>query len=439
MACSSNWWRAPVYFTVSVLLAFLAISTALRSLPRGNSLPTKTTIAPLLLDASSALRKSGFNIIATLLQITPEIFISSPHSTIFAIPDSSIANASHTSWLLKHLFQYHASPLQLSMKDLLKKHRGSCFPTLFHGKNVALTKVDEKERVVEINHVLVSHPDIFLNGPLTIHGVLGPFTSMDPRYVNQGWDHIQAPICDSNLSLVSEATDTKNVVEWTHVIRLLSSKGFVSFAIGLNSVLDGILYDEMKLNSVTVFAPPEFSFVASASSLLEKIGWDHIQAPICDSNLSLVSEAIATKNVVEWTHVIRLLSSKGFVSFAIGLNSVLDGILDDKMKLNSVTVFAPPEFSFVASASSLLEKIVRFHILPRKLTYMELASLPANATLCTLAPDHDLEISKAVNITQELMINQVKIVAPNMFESKKFVIHGISQAFKLGELPNTSR
>ncbi|MBA0556814.1 hypothetical protein Goshw_007485 [Gossypium schwendimanii] len=353
MACSSNWWRAPVYFTVSVLLAFLAISTALRSLPRDNSLPTKTTIAPLLLDASSALRKSGFNIIATLLQITPEIFISSPHSTIFAIPDSSIANASHTSWLLKHLFQYHASPLQLSMKDLLKKHRGSCFPTLFHGKNVALTKVDEKERVVEINHVLVSHPDIFLNGPLTIHGVLGPFTSMDPRYVNQGWDHIQAPICDSNLSLVSEAIDTKNVVEWTHVIRLLSSKGFVSFAIGLNSVLDGILYD--------------------------------------------------------------------------------------KMKLNSVTVFAPPEFSFVASASSLLEKIVRFHILPRKLTYMELASLPANATLCTLAPDHDLEISKAVNITQELMINQVKIVAPNMFESKKFVIHGISQAFKLDELPNTSR
>ncbi|KAK8627161.1 hypothetical protein V6N13_134783 [Hibiscus sabdariffa] len=353
MACSSNWWRAPVYFTVSVLLAFLAISTALRSLPRNESLPTKSAIAPLLLDASTALRKSGFNIIAALLQITPEIFISSPQSTIFAIPDSSIANASHTSWLLKHLFQYHASPLQLPMKELLKRHKGSCLPTLFHGKNVALTKVDAKERIVEINRVLVSHPDIFLDGPLTIHGVLGPFTSMDPRYVNQGWDHIQAPICDSNLSLVSEVADAKNVVEWTRVIRLLSSKGFVSFAIGLNSVLDGILYD--------------------------------------------------------------------------------------KMKLNSVTVFAPPEFSFVASASALLEKIVRLHIVPRKLTYTELASLPANASLSTLVPGHVLRVSEGVNNTRELMINEAKIVAPNLFESKKFVIHGISQAFELDELPNTPR
>ncbi|KAE8670109.1 scarecrow-like protein 32-like [Hibiscus syriacus] len=353
MACS--WWRAPVYFTVSVLLAFLAISTALRSLPRDESLPTKSAVAPLLLDASTALRKSGFNIIATLLQITPEIFISSPHSTIFAIPDSSIANASHASWLLKHLFQYHASPLQLPMKELLKKHKGSCFPTLFHGKNVALTKVDDKQRIVEINRVLVSHPDIFLDGPLTIHGVLGPFTSMDPRYVNQGWDHIQAPICDSNLSLVSEVV------------------------------------------------------------------------------------VVDAKNVVEWTNVIRLLSSKGFVSFAIGLNSVLDGILYDKVKLNSVTVFAPPEFSFVASASALLEKIVRLHIVPRKLTYMELASLPANASLSTLVPGHLLRVSEGVKNKRDLMINEVKIVAPNLLESKKFVIHGISQAFELDELPNISR
>ncbi|XVF01854.1 hypothetical protein REPUB_Repub04eG0125000 [Reevesia pubescens] len=353
MPFSSNWWRAPVYFTVSVLLAFLAISTAIRSLPKDETLGTKSTTAPLFLEASGALRRSGFNIIATLLQVTPEIFISSPHSTIFAIPDSSIANVSRTSWLLKHLFQYHASPLQLSMNDLLKKRQGSCFPTLLHGNNVAITKVDAKERVVEINHVLVSHPNIFLEGPLTIHGVLGPFILMDPLYVDQGWDHIQAPICDSNLSLVSEVIDTKNVVEWMHII--------------------------------------------------------------------------------------RLLSSKGFVSFAIGLNSVLDGILEDQINFSSFTIFAPPEVSFVASASALLDKVVRFHILPRKLTYMKLASLPANASLSTLVPDHDLDISVGVNITQELIINGAKIVAPDIFLSEKFVVHGISQDFQLPDLPNTSR
>ncbi|XP_017970657.1 PREDICTED: fasciclin-like arabinogalactan protein 21 [Theobroma cacao] len=352
MAFSPNWWRAPVYFTVSVLLAFLAISTALRSLPKNEPLPTESTTAPIFLEASGALRRSGFNIIAALFQITPEIFLSSPHSTIFAIPDSSIANASQTSWLLKHLFQYHTSPLQLSMNDLLKKHQGSCFPTLLHRKNVAITRVDAKERVVEINHVLVSHPDIFLEGPLTIHGVLGPFTSIDPQYVEQVWDHIQSPICDSNLSLVSEVIDTKNVVEWTHII--------------------------------------------------------------------------------------RLLSSRGFVSFAIGLNSVLDRILEDKMNLSSVTVFAPPDFSFVASPSALLDKLVRFHILPRKFTYKELASLPANASLSTLIPDRDLEISGGVNVTQELIINGAKIVTPNIFLSKKFVVHEISHVFQLAELPKTS-
>ncbi|XVF44491.1 hypothetical protein PTKIN_Ptkin02bG0127400 [Pterospermum kingtungense] len=352
---SSNWWRAPIYFTVSVLLAFLAISTALRSLPKDEPQPTNSTpTTPLLLEASAALRRSGFNIIAALLQITSETFISSPNSTtIFAIPDTSIANFSHTSWLLKHLFQYHASPLQLSINDLLKKHPGRCFPTLLRGKNVAITKVDAKERVVEINHVLVSHPDIFLEGPLAIHGVLGPFTSMDPLYDDQGWDHIQAPICDSKLSLVSDVVDTKKVIEWTHII--------------------------------------------------------------------------------------RLLSSKGFVSFAISLNSVLDGILGGQMNFSSVTVFAPPEFSFVASSSALLDKIVRFHIVPRKFTYIELASLPANALLSTLVPDHDLEISSVFNVTQELIINGAKIVAPNIFLSKKFVVHGISQAFQLVGLPNTSR
>ncbi|XP_022728768.1 fasciclin-like arabinogalactan protein 21 [Durio zibethinus] len=151
------------------------------------------------------------------------MFISSPHSTIFAILDSFITIASHASWLLKHLFQYHASLLQLSMNDLLKKHQGGYVPTILHGKNVPITKVDVKERVVEINHVLVSHLDIFLEGPLTILGVLSPFTSMDPLYGDRSWDHIQASICDSNLSLVSEVTDTKNmVVDGKEVIKLES-------------------------------------------------------------------------------------------------------------------------------------------------------------------------------------------------------------------------
>jgi hypothetical protein len=52
------------------------------------------------------------------------------------------------------------------------------------------------------------------------------------------------------------------------------------------------------------------------------------------------------------------------VLFAIGLNSVINRILADHKSLSSVTIFAPSEFEFVASSSPMLEKIVRFHILP---------------------------------------------------------------------------
>ncbi|KAL7163923.1 hypothetical protein ACSBR2_039938 [Camellia fascicularis] len=52
-----------------------------------------------------------------------------------------------------------------------------------------------------------------------------------------------APICKSKNS-----NESKNMVEWTHMVRLLSSNGFVSFVNGLHFVLDGILQDHPYLN-----------------------------------------------------------------------------------------------------------------------------------------------------------------------------------------------
>ncbi|KAF2285028.1 hypothetical protein GH714_035904 [Hevea brasiliensis] len=290
---------------------------------------------------------------STLLLISPEIFLLSPSSTIFAIKDSSLVNASLPPWFLKHLLQYHTSPLIFTMDDLLKKPQGSCFPTLLRPKNVAVTKVGAKERLVEINHVLVSHPDIFIEGNVAIHGVLGPFSSLGSQDFGKIWDSIRAPICDANSSLVLDVSDTKNLVEWTRIV--------------------------------------------------------------------------------------RLLSSNGFVSFAIGLNSVLAGILEDYRGLNSVTIFAPPELAFVASPSPMLDKIVRLHILPQRVTFSQLALLPGKTMLRTLLPNQELEITGDFNITKVLAINGVEIAVPEILSSKKFMVHGISQAFKVAELPTTSR
>ncbi|KAK0588423.1 hypothetical protein LWI29_000745 [Acer saccharum] len=95
---------------------------------------------------------------------------------------------------------------------------------------------------------------------------------------------------------------------------------------------------------------------------------------------------IESKNMIEWARIIRLLCANGFVSFAINLHSVLDGIIEHNTSLNSTTIFAHPDFTFV-----------RFHILPQRLTYKELAFLPDKTMLRTLVADQDLEINGGVN------------------------------------------
>ncbi|XP_059664576.1 fasciclin-like arabinogalactan protein 21 [Cornus florida] len=343
----SHWWHAPIYFAMSITLAVIAISA---STPRNSISSNQPIKHELSLNASLALRKNGFNVIATLLQVSPEIFLSSPESTIFAIQDSAISKVSVPPWVMKQLLQYHTSPSKISMQDLFKKPKGTCLPTLVHRKNIAITKINRKRPSIEINNVSISHPNMFLEGPISIHGVLGPFSSL----------HFH-----------------KN--------------------------------------------------------------WDIIQSPICDFNHSMVSNSSVSEEMVEWTRVVRLLSSKGLVSFSIGLNSVLDGILRDYPHLNSVTIFAPMDLVFVSSPSPLLDRIVRFHILPKRFTYIELASLPEKTSLRTLIPDKGLEITGCVNFTKVLAINGVEITAPDIFSSNKFQIHGIPRAFDMQELPRTSR
>jgi hypothetical protein len=343
-SCCKHWWHASVYSIISLLLAFIAISTALRSNHK-NAIPaTKPVARGLQLNVSRALRRAGFHTMATLLQVSPELFLSSPNSTIFVIKDSAISYVSIPPLLLKDLLQYHTTPSKLSMNDLLKKPQGSCFPTLHRKKKIAITKIDARQSHIEINNVLVSHPDVFLEGPIAVHGVVGPFSPLDPQDVHQRLNFIKSPICNNNSTLVSD------------------------------------------------FLEPE--------------------------------------NMVEWRRIIQLLSSYGFVSFTIGLHSVLDGILEDHASLNTATIFAPPNLAVVASSSLLLDKIVRFHILPRRLTYKELTSLPARTLLRTLVPGQDLEVNFKKGLVN---INGVEIAAPDLFSSEKFVVHGVSRAFELTE------
>ncbi|KAL6140081.1 hypothetical protein ACLB2K_058382 [Fragaria x ananassa] len=352
-------WHAMFYITLAVILTAVSISTTLRSDSDSASQTPQSSTAishVISLSASRTLRASGFTITAALLQISPELFLTSPNSTIFAIADSHISNASLPPHLLRDLLKYHTSPVRVSIEDLINQPQGSCLPTLYRNKTVAITKIDRRNLTVQINRVRISHPNLFQEGSVSIHGVPSPFAAVDTEY-----DVIHGPECDEDFGVVSgsgglkkEKTTTR--VEWARIVRLLSSKGFVPFAIGLHSVLDGIVEDERNVRSVTIFVPPRL-----------KLGGDHHYP------------------------------------------------------------------------QALLEKVVRFHIVPQRLTHKELMALPARTLLKTMVhgDQQPLEVTGVVSFMPELVIDGVRIVTPDTYVSESVVVHGISRAFKVNDLPNT--
>ncbi|XP_042490100.1 fasciclin-like arabinogalactan protein 21 [Macadamia integrifolia] len=354
-----RWWYATLYLAISVILAIVVISTSFHSKPKTQLLlspkPDSRNIhGPSMgLYASRALRRSGFKVMATLLEISPLISFPSSELTIFAVQDPPISNISLPPLLTRDLLRYHISPSKLFMEDLLKKPQGSCVSTLLPGKQLAITKVNAAEGKIEINRVLITHPDVFVEGPLSIHGVLGPFVQFTPEDIEMERSPIDSNNCNFNSSLVANVNGATKGVPWARIIRSLGSNGFVSFAIGLQSVLEY-------------------------------------------------------------------------------------GFLQEYSDLSSVTLFAPPELIYLSSPLPLLERIVKFHISPQLFRYGELASLPEKASLMTLVPGQDLEITKGFDFRGTVAINNVEITVPDIVSSNGFVIHGISRAFEIMKLSTTS-
>ncbi|XP_055823874.1 fasciclin-like arabinogalactan protein 21 [Solanum dulcamara] len=268
---ASSGCHALFFVLLSIILAYTAITSSMHSKSTNNYSNSSQQFNrhALAMNASKALRNQGFNILATLLQISPEIFLSTPQSTIFAIQDSAMSKLSVPSWAMKQLLQYHTSPSKIPFQELLNKSQGCCLKTLLSEKKIAITRFDEKQSTIEINNVSVSHPDVFLEGNLSIHGVTRAFSVLDFHGMDEHIDVIRSPICEETLN--GSSTDTKNLVNWPRILKLLSSNGYASFAIELHSVLDGVLQDSANLSFVTIFAPPNLGFLSSPSPLLERI------------------------------------------------------------------------------------------------------------------------------------------------------------------------
>ncbi|XP_076960080.1 fasciclin-like arabinogalactan protein 21 [Bidens hawaiensis] len=207
-------------------------------------------------NASQVLQSNGFNFIANLIHVSPDLFLSTPESTIFAIPDSAMSNLSIPPYLTIELVTYHISPTKLTFQDLFSKPLHTCFNTMFQQHKISITKQDAQNQLLEINNVLITNPNMFIHESLTIHGVNGPFASF-----NFHPQELDLPICNThdqtqypNNTIVNKLDYTK--AEWKMVVKFLISSGYAPFAFWLNNLLDEIIQDHPDLRTMTVFVPP---------------------------------------------------------------------------------------------------------------------------------------------------------------------------------------
>ncbi|KAM0007078.1 putative FAS1 domain-containing protein [Helianthus debilis subsp. tardiflorus] len=258
-----------IFFTSASMLLAVILTTTLRHHHHPHNRPNNLSLPNYTSNASKLLRSNGFNFISNFLHISPELFVSNTDSslTIFAVPDAAISNLSIPPYMIKHLLAYHTSPTKLTLQDLFKKPLKTCLPTLIPHHTVSITKIDYKRRVLEINNVLITHPDLFLQGHVTIHGVAGSFATFDHHQ-----ESIVLPFCEAD----DIGGFVKNKDEWGRMIKFLGSSGFMAFAIGLKSVTDGIFKDFPDLKSVTVFVTRNVALRVMSSPLLDKFMRFHI-------------------------------------------------------------------------------------------------------------------------------------------------------------------
>ncbi|KAL8228467.1 hypothetical protein R6Q57_016051 [Mikania cordata] len=332
-----------VFFTCASMLLAVIITATLRHHRHQHHL-NDSSLPDYPFNASKLLRSNGFNFIANFLHTSPEFFLSSPQ-TIFAIPDAAIANLSMPPYMIKHLLAYHISPAKLTIQDLFKNPLKTCLPTLIQNQTVVITKNDKIIRVLEINNVLITHPDLFLQGSVAIHGVAGSFVSFDHRQ-------------------------------------------------------------------------------------------QRIMLPFCETN----QRGVLIKNKDDWGKMIRFLSSSGrFMAFTIGLNSMTDRIAKDYPDLNSLTIFVSPNVVLKAMSSPLLDEFLRYHIIPQRYSFKQLAGLPPGSSLSTLITGKHVDITANSKLSKAVSINGVAITSPELFVSKNFVVHGIARPLNTDELSSMSR
>lgn len=156
------------------------------------------------------------------------------------------------------------------------------------------------------------------------------------------------------------------------------------------------------------------------------------QTQVTNNTIGVNFDAVKIK--AEWKMVVKFLTSSGFTPFAFWLYNVFDGIVKDHPNVHSMTIFAPPVIEILEMPANMVSKFMRYHIVPKKYSFKHLVSMSKGASIMTLCPGKEIEITGSVgNVTDDqlLLINRVEITSPDLLSSRSFVVHGIARAFSM--------
>ncbi|PWA98763.1 FAS1 domain-containing protein [Artemisia annua] len=246
-----------------------------------------------------------------------------------------MSNLSIPPYMTVQLITYHTLPNKFTFQDLLNKPLNTCFVTMFQGQKVSITRKDAKTGSLEVNNVLVTHPDMFLHEKVAIHGVNGPFASFKfHQEINE------LPICYKNISdgnstiaSVGSINSRLDLIklrgEFKMLVKYLTQSGYAPFAFGLFNVLDGIVKDHPDLHTMTIFVPPVVEVMEMPSNVVNKFMRSHI---------------VPKKH--SFKHLASLPQGAGIKSLCPGkeveiTSSVVGSLEDELLSINRVAITAP--------------------------------------------------------------------------------------------------
>lgn len=143
-------------------------------------------------EAIEALKRSGYNSMAFILELTGGELLRGSTKTIFAPTDAAFLSSGQPSWML---LAYHVATQKLNYQEMEMHSRigipsssSSCITTLLLGSQLVMSSNNEGQLM--INDASITHSDLYDDGRIVIHGI--------DRFLDPAFYHSTAQLCNSN-------------------------------------------------------------------------------------------------------------------------------------------------------------------------------------------------------------------------------------------------